>query len=69
MPIQYLARYSRERPRQPNGLSDTGQLAWTWHNESVALGLDRYGRGAPVLLLPALSSISTRGESARFRSG
>src|ERR1700745_2396925 len=74
MPIQYVARYSRERP--PNGRGETDQLAWTWHNETVPLGLDRNGQGAPVLLLPALSSISTRREmsplqerlSARFRT-
>ena len=38
------------------------QVAWTWHNDTVALGLDRHGEGPPVLLLPALSSISTRRE-------
>ena len=76
MPIQYIARYSRERAPHPNGRSGSGQLSWTWHNETVALGLDRYGQGAPVLLLPALSSISTRREmrplqerlSARYRT-
>jgi pimeloyl-ACP methyl ester carboxylesterase len=76
MPIQYLARYSRERPPNQNACRETDQLAWTWHNETVALGLDRYGQGAPVLLLAALSSISTRREmrplqgrlSARYRT-
>jgi pimeloyl-ACP methyl ester carboxylesterase len=38
------------------------QLAWNWRDQIVRLGLDRDGEGPPVLLLPALSSISTRGE-------
>ncbi|QCI64021.1 alpha/beta fold hydrolase [Phreatobacter stygius] len=51
------------------------ELIWNWHGQPVRLGLDEAGEGATVLLLPALSSISTRGEmiplmrslSSRFR--
>ena len=37
-------------------------LTWTWRGAAVELGLDRLGQGPTVLLLPALSSISTRRE-------
>jgi hypothetical protein len=37
-------------------------IAWSWHGNSVRLGVTRAGAGARVLMLPALSSISTRGE-------
>jgi pimeloyl-ACP methyl ester carboxylesterase len=51
-------------------------LAWTWQDKTIELGLDWRGEGRTVLLLPALSSISTRREmrplqdrlSARFRT-
>jgi pimeloyl-ACP methyl ester carboxylesterase len=39
-----------------------GQIAWNWRGKAVNLGLDRNGQGPLVLLLPALSSISTRRE-------
>src|SRR5438105_9820917 len=68
---------SASRP-MPNltASDDTRQLAWMWRNETVALGIDRSGYGPTVLLLPALSSISTRREmrplqerlSARYRT-
>jgi pimeloyl-ACP methyl ester carboxylesterase len=40
----------------------TRELTWSWQGHDVVLGLDEAGEGAPVLLLPALSSISTRSE-------
>src|SRR5215468_6560191 len=40
----------------------TEQIAWSWHGESIRLGIDWLGTGPSVLLLPALSSISTRRE-------
>jgi pimeloyl-ACP methyl ester carboxylesterase len=40
------------------------QLTWTWRGEAIELGLDWSGQGPTVLLLPALSSISTRREMA-----
>jgi pimeloyl-ACP methyl ester carboxylesterase len=54
----------------------TGQLSWTWHGKVVDLGFDAAGEGPTVLLLPALSSISTRREmrplqerlAARYRT-
>jgi pimeloyl-ACP methyl ester carboxylesterase len=41
---------------------EAAQLTWTWQGRSIALGLDSIGQGPTVLLLPALSSISTRHE-------
>jgi pimeloyl-ACP methyl ester carboxylesterase len=38
------------------------EITWEWTGEAVRLGLDRLGQGPPILLLPALSSISTRRE-------
>jgi pimeloyl-ACP methyl ester carboxylesterase len=51
-------------------------LAWTWQGKTIELGLDWRGEGRTILLLPALSSISTRHEmrplqdrlSARFKT-
>jgi len=48
---------------------------WKWRDSEVALGLDQAGQGPSVVLLPSLSSISTREEmyplyerlSGRFR--
>ena len=40
----------------------TGDLRWSWQGQSIELGFDEAGHGPLVLLLPALSSISTRGE-------
>jgi pimeloyl-ACP methyl ester carboxylesterase len=37
-------------------------LQWNWRGQTVELGVDRSGDGRSVLLLPALSSISTRRE-------
>jgi pimeloyl-ACP methyl ester carboxylesterase len=38
------------------------RLTWTWRGETIELGLDWSGQGPAVLLLPTLSSISTRRE-------
>ncbi len=40
----------------------TAKLAWTWGGQPLSLGIDTAGEGPTVLLLPALSSISTRRE-------
>jgi len=40
----------------------TEQIAWSWRGETIRIGIDWLGSGPPVLLLPALSSISTRRE-------
>lgn len=40
------------------------RLTWRWRGETIELGLDWAGQGPTVLLLPALSSISTRQEMA-----
>ncbi len=38
----------------------TRDFQWSWQGQHLALGLDEAGDGAPVLLLPALNSISTQ---------
>jgi pimeloyl-ACP methyl ester carboxylesterase len=38
------------------------RIDWSWHGKAVRLGVTRMGSGPVVLMLPALSSISTRGE-------
>lgn len=40
----------------------TQHLLWNWKGSTVRLGLDHLGAGPSILLLPALSSISTRRE-------
>src|SRR5438105_7721402 len=40
----------------------TREFHWSWQAQDIVLELDEMGTGAVVLLLPALSSISTRGE-------
>lgn len=40
----------------------TRTLQWSWDGQPVTLGVDESGDGPLVLFLPALSSISTRGE-------
>src|ERR1700747_3359813 len=37
-------------------------LDWAWQGATVRLGVTRMGAGLRILMLPALSSISTRGE-------
>jgi pimeloyl-ACP methyl ester carboxylesterase len=37
-------------------------ISWEWQSGEIALGRDEAGNGSSVVLLPALSSISTRGE-------
>jgi len=38
------------------------EFRWSWSNQDILLGLDEAGTGPLLLLLPALSSISTRAE-------
>jgi pimeloyl-ACP methyl ester carboxylesterase len=40
----------------------TRELRWSWQDRDIALGVDEAGSGPLLLLLPALSSISTRAE-------
>jgi pimeloyl-ACP methyl ester carboxylesterase len=40
----------------------TRQIHWSWEGRELSLGVDEAGGGPSVLLLPALSSISTRRE-------
>ena len=41
---------------------NTRELQWRWQDHTIALAFDEAGSGPLVLLLPALSSISTRAE-------
>jgi pimeloyl-ACP methyl ester carboxylesterase len=41
---------------------ETRTLQWNWRGHTICLGADSIGAGPQVLLLPALSSISTRHE-------
>jgi pimeloyl-ACP methyl ester carboxylesterase len=41
---------------------DTRILEWNWRGKTIRLGADAHGSGPSVLLLPALSSISSRRE-------
>ena len=43
-------------------MSNPRRVEWSWDGKPVAVGVDECGRGPGVLLLPALSSISTRAE-------
>jgi hypothetical protein len=43
------------------------ELSWTWDGKTIELGADISGGGSTVLLLPALSSISTRARCGRCR--
>jgi pimeloyl-ACP methyl ester carboxylesterase len=38
------------------------EIVWTWAGKTIRVFLERLGAGPGLLLLPALSSISTRGE-------
>jgi pimeloyl-ACP methyl ester carboxylesterase len=40
----------------------TSIVEWNWHGETIRLGAEAVGSGPKLLLLPALSSISTRHE-------
>jgi pimeloyl-ACP methyl ester carboxylesterase len=43
-------------------MAKTRDLRWSWQGQDLVLGIDELGSGPLVLLLPALSSISTRSE-------
>jgi hypothetical protein len=47
----------------------TEQLTWHYDGTTIELGADWSGQGPLVLLLPALSSISTRREMGPLRNG
>src|SRR5580692_8722139 len=57
--------HARRRSRRPNSGSlemISRELRWFWQDRDIVLGLDEAGSGPLLLLLPALSSISTRAE-------
>ena len=43
-------------------MDSESQIDWSWRDKPLRLGVTRLGAGPTLLLLPALSSISTRGE-------
>jgi pimeloyl-ACP methyl ester carboxylesterase len=43
-------------------MTTTRELRWSWAGKEFAIGLDEAGNGPLVVLLPAMSSISTRSE-------
>ena len=46
-----------------NGLTSMiSQINWSWQGKNIEVGVDSQGNGPAVLMLPALSSISTRTE-------
>jgi pimeloyl-ACP methyl ester carboxylesterase len=47
---------------------DEQTITWSWNGVEVALGVARTGSGPRALLLPALSSISTRREMAALQA-
>lgn len=42
---------------------------WQWQNQSLAIAYETLGKGAPILLLPALSTVSSRSEMADLAQG
>ena len=49
-------------------MAETKELTWQCDGKTISLGADYDGRGPRVLLLPALSSISTRREMAPLQA-
>jgi pimeloyl-ACP methyl ester carboxylesterase len=45
-----------------NSAPEPDHIVWNWDGKSIRVGFERLGTGPTVLLLPALSSISTRRE-------
>ncbi|WP_158813620.1 alpha/beta fold hydrolase [Methylocapsa sp. S129] len=43
-------------------MESTSQIDWSWQGKPLHMGVTRMGEGPTILLLPALSSISTREE-------
>ncbi|MBW4654759.1 MAG: alpha/beta fold hydrolase [Kaiparowitsia implicata GSE-PSE-MK54-09C] len=41
---------------------DAQTFAWSWQNDTYSIAYDVQGSGAPVLLLPAFSTVSSRAE-------
>jgi pimeloyl-ACP methyl ester carboxylesterase len=43
--------------------------SWQWHNQPITVAFETLGEGSPVLLLPALSTVSSRSEMADLARG
>ena len=52
---------------EPDSSMQAEQIAWMWRGETIRIGIDWRGDGPHILLLPALSSISTRREMRPLR--
>jgi hypothetical protein len=42
--------------------STVGEYIWNWQGQPIRVAYETLGEGTPVLLLPAFSTVSTRGE-------
>jgi pimeloyl-ACP methyl ester carboxylesterase len=63
-PSEAFCPHAREDYLEAMAEPDEPTIAWSWNGAEVVLGLTRMGAGPRALLLPALSSISTRRELA-----
>ena len=59
--MTFEALVSRSTPTPVMG-GDVREFSWTWKQKSVCVAYEVLGQGTPILLLPALSSVSTRAE-------
>jgi hypothetical protein len=57
-----ISRLSQPPPSSEAPMSMVDGTDWSWRGERLRLGVTRMGEAATLLLLPALSSISTREE-------
>src|SRR5260370_11443074 len=59
--MDVVSRWPAEREDE-TPMGSESNLGWSWQGKQLALGVTRMGAGPTLLLLPALSSISTRAE-------
>ena len=43
--------------------------SWQWHDQPISITYETLGEGSPILLLPALSTVSSRSEMADLAKG
>jgi pimeloyl-ACP methyl ester carboxylesterase len=54
---------------QPQLGGTVATYAWQWHNQPISIVYETLGEGSPILLLPALSTVSSRSEMADLSRG
>lgn len=63
-----MAAIAKSTPLSPSKASCFGgevqEYLWTWQGQQLRVVYETLGQGTPVLLLPAFSTVSTRGEMA-----